>query len=59
MPLGPPAEEEKRGEQFPADREKGLGECDEFTIVFPGDLGFLNQGQAFAALAAREEAIFR
>ena len=50
MPLGPPVEEEKRGEQFPADREKGLGECDEFTIVFPGDLGFLNQGQAFAAI---------
>ena len=44
MPLGPPVEEEKRGEQLPVDREKGLGECDEFTIVFPVDLGSLNQG---------------
>jgi len=61
MPLGPPVEEEKRGEQFPADRhrEKGLGDGDEFTILFPGDLGFLNKGRAFAALAARDATIFR
>ena len=54
-------EEKKRGEQFPADRhrEKGLGDGDEFTILFPGDPGFLNQGRAFAALAARDATIFR
>ena len=62
MPLGPPPwKKKKRGEQFPADRhrEKGLGDGDEFTILFPGDLGFLNQGRAFAALAARDATIFR
>ena len=61
IPLGPPVDEDKRGEQFPAHRhrEKGLGDGDEFAIVFPGDLGFLNQGRAFAALAARDSAFYR
>lgn len=57
--LGPPLKEEKRGEQLPADTEKGLDDGDEFAVVFPSDLGFLIQVQAFTALRAQDLAIFR